>query len=220
MLANVEVDGESLSDDELVMFLNQLLVAGNETTRNMVSGGMCGARRSTPSSGSDSSPTGRSSTSAIEEILRWTTPVISFMRTATRRHRGPRRARSRAGDPLLLLYASANRDEDEFGPTADEFDVGRDPNHARRVRIRCRTSASVPRSARLEIAAMLDALLDRFTDGRARGRGRAHGVVDHRGRPRRAVAVQLSTRVRRCGSASVSTPRPMRMPPSAYRVST
>jgi cytochrome P450 len=34
-----------------------------------------------------------------------------------------------AGDPLLLLYAAANRDEDEFGPTADTFDVGRTPNH-------------------------------------------------------------------------------------------
>src|SRR5438067_4369061 len=40
VLANVEIDGENLTDAELVMFLNQLLVAGNETTRNMVSGGM------------------------------------------------------------------------------------------------------------------------------------------------------------------------------------
>ena len=65
---------------------------------------------------------------AVEEILRWTSPVVYFMRTATRatEMRGQRIA---AGDPVVLLYASANRDEDEFGPTAGDFDVGRHPNH-------------------------------------------------------------------------------------------
>jgi cytochrome P450 len=83
------------------------------------------------------------------------------MRTATRdtQVRGVDIA---AGDPLVLLYASANRDEDEFGPDADQFDVGRDPNHEVALGFGphfCLGAAL----ARVEIAAMLDALLDRFT---------------------------------------------------------
>jgi cytochrome P450 len=62
----------------------------------------------------------------------------------------------------LLLYASANRDEDEFGTDADQFDVGREPNHEVALGFGphfCLGAAL----ARIEIAAMLDALLDRFT---------------------------------------------------------
>jgi cytochrome P450 len=65
---------------------------------------------------------------AVEEVLRWTTPVTSFLRTAvsdTELGGTP----IAAGDPLLLIYAAANRDEAEFGPTAGTFDVGRAPNH-------------------------------------------------------------------------------------------
>lgn len=60
-------------------------------------------------------------------MLRWTTPVVAFMRTTTGevelagRRLGP-------GEPVLMLYASANRDESVFGPSADRFDAGRDPN--------------------------------------------------------------------------------------------
>ena len=77
-----EAGGEELSEAELAMFLIQLLVAGNETTRNLISGGLVAlaenpgqwaALRADPSL----VPT------AVEELLRWTTPVISFMRTAT-----------------------------------------------------------------------------------------------------------------------------------------
>ena len=59
--------------------------------------------------------------------MRWTTPVISFMRTATAdcTVRGQSVA---AGDPVLLLYASANRDEEVFGADADRLRVDRHPN--------------------------------------------------------------------------------------------
>jgi cytochrome P450 len=63
---------------------------------------------------------------------------------------------------VLLLYASANRDEDEFGPSAPEFDIGRDPNHEVALGFGphfCLGAAL----ARTEISAMLAALLDRFT---------------------------------------------------------
>jgi cytochrome P450 len=161
VLAVAEVEGESLRDDELVMFLNQLLVAGNETTRHAISGGIA-ALAQRPDQWQRLVADRSLLDTATEEILRWTTPVISFMRTATRdtEIRGVKIA---SGDPLLLLYASANRDEDEFGANADEFDVGRDPNHEVALGFGphfCLGAAL----ARIEIKAMLEALLDRFTE--------------------------------------------------------
>ena len=127
MLAAYEEDGESLTDDELGMFLVQLLVAGNETTRNAISGGFVALAEHPAQLGRLAADPSLVPT-AVEEVLRWTTPVTSFMRTAVvdTTLSGVDLA---AGDPLLLLYASANRDQAEFGPTAGTFDVGRSPNH-------------------------------------------------------------------------------------------
>jgi cytochrome P450 len=119
-------DTDRLSEPELAMFLIQLLVAGNETTRNLISAGLAvladhpdqwAALRANPAL----------IPSAVEELLRWTTPVISFMRTATAdcTIRGQSVA---ANDPVLLLYASANRDEEVFGPDAGQLRVDRHPN--------------------------------------------------------------------------------------------
>jgi cytochrome P450 len=130
-LAAAEIDGDRLSDAELAMFLVQLLVAGNETTRNMMSGGLLAfaaepgewpaLRERSGASASRALPV------AVEEMLRWTTPVVSFMRTTTRPVRVGERSLGE-GEPVLMLYASANRDETAFGPTADRFDAARDPN--------------------------------------------------------------------------------------------
>ena len=81
-------------------------------------------RAATPSRTTESSRRA----SAVEEVLRWTSPVTSFLRTAVADAElaGTPIA---AGDPLLLIYAAANRDEAEFGPSASTFDVGRTPNH-------------------------------------------------------------------------------------------
>jgi cytochrome P450 len=160
VLAEAEVEGESLRDDELVMFLNQLLVAGNETTRHAISGGIA-ALAERPDQWKRLVDDRSLLDTATEEILRWTTPVISFMRTATR-DTEIREVKIASGDPVLLLYASANRDEDEFGANADQFDVGRDPNHEVALGFGphfCLGAAL----ARIEIKAMLEALLDRFT---------------------------------------------------------
>jgi cytochrome P450 len=126
VLANSVVDGEQLSDDEILMFQNQLLVAGNETTRNMMSGGMW-ALATTPGEWQRLADNRTLLPTAVEEWLRWTSPVIAFMRTATRDAKVDDVPIAK-GDPLLLLYASANRDEAAFGPTASRFDVARDPN--------------------------------------------------------------------------------------------
>jgi len=68
----------------------------------------------------------------------------------------------KAGDELLLMYASANRDELEFGPTADRFDIGRQPNHHVAFGFGAHFCIGAA-LARLEGRALLDALLDRFT---------------------------------------------------------
>jgi cytochrome P450 len=130
-LAAAEVDGDRLTDAELGMFLVQLLVAGNETTRNMMSGGLVGFA-DTPGAWDGlvaraGAGANRALPLAVEEMLRWTTPVVAFMRTTTRDVELSGRVLA-AGDPVLMLYASANRDETVFGPTAPVFDAERDPN--------------------------------------------------------------------------------------------
>jgi cytochrome P450 len=126
-LVTAEIDGERLREDEMLMLLGQLLVAGNETTRNLVAGGLV-ALAEHPDQWARLVADPSLLPTAVEELLRWTTPVISFMRTATRdTELGGQRIH--AGDPVLLLYSSANRDEAEFGPTAGELDLGREPNH-------------------------------------------------------------------------------------------
>ncbi|MDE3086170.1 MAG: cytochrome P450 [Acidobacteriota bacterium] len=125
-LALAELDGEQLSDAELAMFLVQLLVAGNETTRNLIAAGLVAlAERPDQYARLREDPT--LVPSGVEELLRWTSPVLSFMRTATR----PTELRGvpiAEGDPLLMLFVSANRDETVFGPDAGLLDVGRRPN--------------------------------------------------------------------------------------------
>jgi cytochrome P450 len=119
-------DTDRLSEPELAMFLIQLLVAGNETTRNLISAGLA-ALAEHPDQWAALRADPALIPSAVEELLRWTTPVISFMRTATAdcTIRGQRVV---ANDPVLLLYASANRDEEVFGPDAGQLRVDRHPN--------------------------------------------------------------------------------------------
>jgi cytochrome P450 len=159
-IATAAPEGDELSDDELAMFLVQLLVAGNETTRNMLSGGLWALAES---SGEWSRLRADRSLvpSAVDELLRWTTPVISFMRTATR-DTTLRGVPIAAGEPVLLLYASANRDAGVFGPTADVLDVGRQPNP--HVAFGFGTHFCLGAAlARLEGRVVLECLLDRFS---------------------------------------------------------
>lgn len=158
-LAQVDMDGERLSDDELGMFLVQLLVAGNETTRDLISSGLL-AFADHPGQWERVRADRSLIPKAVEEMLRWSSPVVSFMRTATRDTEvgGVPVAE---GEPVLMLFASANRDEDAFGPSASTFDVGRDPNpHLAfgQGNHFCLGAAL----ARLEGRVVLEVLLDRF----------------------------------------------------------
>src|SRR4029450_10009476 len=124
-LLHAEGDGHGLSPEEFNSFFLLLLVAGNETTRNLVSGGLLALiehadERARLQANPALLPT------AVEEMLRWVTPVNLFQRIATR-DAELRGQKIREGDNVVLFYASANRDEEMF-PDADRFDVGRNPN--------------------------------------------------------------------------------------------
>jgi cytochrome P450 len=159
-LAEASIDGDQLSDAELAMFLVQLLVAGNETTRNLLSGGLV-AFAEHPGQWERLSSDRTLVASTVEEMLRWTTPVVSFMRTATRDTELGGVAIA-GGEPVLMVYASANRDEDVFGPTSATFDIGRHPNPHIAFGFGnhfCLGAAL----ARLEARVVLEQLLDRFS---------------------------------------------------------
>jgi cytochrome P450 len=127
MLCQIEADGKKLDDGELMMFYGQLLVAGNETTRNLLSSGLI-ALAEHPEQWQILRDDPSAIPTAVEELLRWSTPVISFTRVATRDVE-VRDQQISEGDPVLLLYTSANRDEEVFGDTGDVFDVTRKPNN-------------------------------------------------------------------------------------------
>lgn len=123
ILAEAEVDGERLTDAEIGMFCLTLLVAGNETTRNLVSGGGLLLMRHPEQREKLLTDPGLLP-NAIEEMLRLVSPVRNFARVATEDTK-LRGKRIRAGDMLVMFYGSANRDEEVFGADSDAFDVAR-----------------------------------------------------------------------------------------------
>jgi len=125
VIANAKLAGEPLPIFEMLSYYFLLVVAGNETTRNAMTGGLL-ALIEHPGELRKLRANPALVESAVEEIVRWTTPVIQFCRTP---HRDVevRGTKIRAGENLCLLYPSANRDEDVFDdPSA--FRVDRSPN--------------------------------------------------------------------------------------------
>jgi cytochrome P450 family 142 subfamily A polypeptide 1 len=125
VLVHAEIDGERLSDDELVQESLLILVGGDETTRHVISGGALALiQRPDALRALQADPS--LVPSAVEEMLRFVTPIKNMNRTATRDTELHGR-KIRAGDKLLLLYESANRDERVFD-APDVFDPARAPN--------------------------------------------------------------------------------------------
>jgi len=126
ILAAAEVDGERLTDADLLNFSFLLLVAGNETTRNLIALGTQ-ALLAHPDQFALLRAKPELLPLAVEEMLRFTSPVTHMAREATEdvEIRGQR---IRAGEKIVMLYGAANRDTDIFGPTSEEFDITRNPN--------------------------------------------------------------------------------------------
>jgi cholest-4-en-3-one 26-monooxygenase len=125
VVAGGAVDGRPLPDFELLSYYLLLVVAGNETTRNAMTGGML-AFLENPGEWEKLRRDASLVDAAVEEVVRWTSPVIQFARTAARDYE-LRGEKIRAGQAVCLFYPSANRDEDVF-PDCDVFRVDRAPN--------------------------------------------------------------------------------------------
>lgn len=159
VLAGAEIDGVRPTDEDLLNFAYLLLVAGNETTRNLIALGAL-ALIAHPDQCRLLVDDPELIPSAVEEMLRWTSPVVHMARTATAdvEIRGQRIAE---GDVVVMLYGSANRDEEIFGADSEEFQVTRHPNP--HIAFGCGEHSCVgAQLARLEACVMFDELLRRF----------------------------------------------------------
>jgi cytochrome P450 family 142 subfamily A polypeptide 1 len=160
ILVNAEVEGQRMSDDEIVMETLLILIGGDETTRHTLSGGTEQLVRHRDQW--DALVADRSLLpGAIEEMLRWTSPVKNMCRTLTAdtEFHG---TELRQGEKIMLLFESANFDESMFD-NADQFDIRRDPNS--HVAFGFGTHFCLGNQlARLELRLMTDRVLDRLPD--------------------------------------------------------
>jgi len=168
LLVGSDIGGCPLSKEELFMFLLTLLVAGNETTRTLLSGTAVVLhehpdQRAALASDVSLVPGG------VEECLRWVTPVHAFCRTATE-DTVVADVPIAAGDYLCMLYASGNRDERVFGEDAARFEVRR-PANPMHVAFGFGEHVCLGASlARLEARIFIEELLERFPRYEVAGR--------------------------------------------------
>ena len=125
-LVDAEVEGEKLSDQEFDWFFLLLVNAGGDTTRNLVAGGLEALCANPAERRRLQDDLDRLLPSAVEEMLRYVSPVVHMRRTATR-DAELHGQRITAGDKVVMFYGSANRDEEVFA-AADSFLVDRVPN--------------------------------------------------------------------------------------------
>ena len=160
ILVHAEVDGDALDDEELVQESLLILVGGDETTRHVISGGTAQLLRH-PDQWEKLRQHPDLLPSAVEEMLRWVTPIKTMSRvvTADIEFGGQQ---MRQGQELVLLYHSANRDEGVFD-SPFEFDIERHPND--HVAFGFGTHFCLGASlARLEVRVMIERILERMPD--------------------------------------------------------
>ena len=178
-LLNAEIDGEVLTDQELESFFILLVVAGNETTRNAISHGMKALSDYPEQRAIWQADFEGIADAAVDEVVRWASPVLHMRRTATRdAELGGEKIRE--GDKVVLWYNSGNRDEAVFDEPY-RFDVRRRPNehvgfggpgshyclgaHLARREIRVMFRELFSRLPDLEITGPPDYLLSNFVHG-------------------------------------------------------
>jgi cholest-4-en-3-one 26-monooxygenase len=166
VLTQAEIEGDQLSQLELDLFFLLLSVAGNETTRNLISGAMV-AFFDNPDQWERLRSDRTLLPSAIEEMLRFVSPVMHFRRQATGDVViGDQKIAD--GDKVVFWHVSANRDESVF-TDPDAFDIGRAPNNHMAFGGGGPHFCLGANLARMEIRVMFDRLLDRLPDIRLNG---------------------------------------------------
>jgi cytochrome P450 family 142 subfamily A polypeptide 1 len=125
VLVHAEIDGEKLDDEEVLMESLLILIGGDETTRHVISGGMYELLRY-PQQRRALIEDATKIATAVEEMLRWVTPIQNMARTATA-DVTLRGQHIKAGEKLMLLYPSANRDASVFADPFT-FNIERAPN--------------------------------------------------------------------------------------------
>jgi cytochrome P450 family 142 subfamily A polypeptide 1 len=160
ILVNSEVEGQRMSDDEIVMETLLILIGGDETTRHTLSGGTEQLLRHRDQwDALVANPQGLPS--AIEEMLRWTSPVKNMCRTlmADTTFHG---TDMREGEKVMLMFESANFDESVF-ENADEFHIDRNPNSHMAFGFGSHFCLG-NQLARLELSMMTTRVLERLPD--------------------------------------------------------
>ena len=160
VLVHAEVDGDRLDDESLVHESLLILIGGDETTRHVISGGAYQLLVNPDEHEKLRADRGQAAV-AIEEMLRWVSPIKNMARTVTTdvELRGQGLA---AGDEVLLVYPSGNRDEDVFDDPF-RFDIERQPND--HIAFGFGPHFCLGNSlARLELSVMFERLLDRLPD--------------------------------------------------------
>jgi len=166
VLLQAEVEGEKLNQLELDLFFLLLIVAGNETTRNLMSGAMT-AFFEHPDQWELLRRDRSLLAPAVEEMLRYVTPVMHFRRTATMdQELGGQPIQE--GDKVVFWHTSANRDDRVF-TNPDTFDIARKPNNHIAFGGGGPHFCLGANLARMEIMVMFDRLLDRIPDIRLDG---------------------------------------------------
>ena len=161
-LVQAEVDGDRLTDAEFQWFFLLLVNAGGDTTRNLLAAGMHVLFEQPDERARLAADLNGLLASAVEEMLRFTSPVVHFRRTAMH-DTVIRDQQIREGDKLVVFYGSANRDEDVF-TDPDRFDVGRNPNPHMAFGGGGPHLCLGLHVARIEIAAMLREIITRMPD--------------------------------------------------------
>jgi cytochrome P450 family 142 subfamily A polypeptide 1 len=160
ILCEAEIDGDRLDDESIVQEMLLILIGGDETTRHVISGGML-ALIQNPDQLTALRDGFADMTVAVEEMIRWVSPIQNMARTATR-DVTIRGEQLKEGDELILFYPSANRDEAVFDEP-QRFDITRHPNQ--HLAFGFGTHFCLGASlARLECRVMFDELLRRLPD--------------------------------------------------------
>jgi cytochrome P450 len=177
-LCKAQIEGQALSDHEYHNYFSLLMIAGNETTRHTISHGML-ALMEHPDQMHQLKEDPSLLSVAVEEILRWATPVLHFRRTASR-DTELNGQKIREGDKVVTWYISANRDDGIFRDPL-EFDIKRAPNphvtfgpggphfclgaHLARLETKILLQELLPRIASMELTGKVERMRSNFVNG-------------------------------------------------------